>query len=69
MKRGCIVLSYTDFSSNIIIIILVFFTLTVAEKNFLESETGLKIEQAGVGEVYDTRINMDPLSSCGKFPL
>lgn len=45
------------------------FISAVAEKNFLESETGLKIEQAGVGEVYDTRINMDPLSSCGKFPL
>lgn len=51
----------TVFSSNTIPpffskMFVVFFTSTVSEKNFLESETGLKIVQTGVGEVLDAHI-------------
>jgi len=42
-------------------VVVVFLTLTVTEKNFLESETGLKIVQTGVGEVLDTHIYLSPL--------
>lgn len=41
---------FTQISPNV----CCFFTPTVSEKSFLESETGLKIIQTGVGEVRNT---------------
>lgn len=40
------------------VLFFLFFTPTVSEKNFLESETGLKIVQTGVGEVFVLHTNI-----------